>query len=762
MLGNPYSSNDPGLGQLMRNVKNKICTDSELIALLEDDNGMELLVHNKIITLDLNVRDVYKKVRLSECISEHEPMRIVYRMTGLSGDATEDIIDNLDPKNTDVTKNEEEVYRMAEELAHNGALPVMLERLSSINQQNFTIGKPLFVLIKPQLKTISTMLQTLNMMLKIQVDVSLTENLISIMQVILSEASKQPQDVYNEFSSLCGDREQLEFLLNNIKSNYVRGYSNLMQALMGLIPFLSFGDETKMKSLIEYFTTFISNFDEIDKTTTTNEDILHLECFCVIVNGIEIGENGTRLRDMMSSSGIVQKSIEYLLQNSPQITTYLNSDYDLWKDFIDRKSLPYALRILTGLCKSHEVISDLIGESCIPVLHKLEQFSSGNLVGVLAEDLLVALKESPSKKVSTSIDKVRTQTRNEKKKLAMAMRKKQLSQLGMRTNDKGQLLLNTDNLKNLQVEEEKETYESKSRKTIGSPNVTHFNLVHIDCHTNAIRSSRTCRDEWENAALQNANTKCNGILPIWGPEVTETLFSNALARHNNYLLEATGIRDVNYVLYVYDLKLLLNRFAENLSFSEDSGGGGRESNINLVAYIIHAILYSIKTAKYVQREERNLNNFLEQTENLIQNSFECDNVFYYLALALCILKPLDWKANRLKFLKRVLLTCHSRLVNTPTGDKLKLTSTTVQEFKKYKPSLLFMGLVNLFYRHILSKVSLEGQVWTEQLANYVRHNDVSLMESYWLEIFDVLGFMQEFDISDPVEFLTTYLQSINN
>ena len=98
MLGNPYSSNEPGLGPLMRNVKNRICTDCELVALLEDDNGMELLVNNKIISLDLTVRDVYKKVWLTEVLSEHEPMRVVYRMTGLSGDATEDIIDNLDGK----------------------------------------------------------------------------------------------------------------------------------------------------------------------------------------------------------------------------------------------------------------------------------------------------------------------------------------------------------------------------------------------------------------------------------------------------------------------------------------------------------------------------------------------------------------------------------------------------------------------------------------------------------------------------------------
>lgn len=209
MLGNPYSSKEIGLGPLMRNVKNKICTDCELIALLEDDNGMELLVNNKIISLDLNVRDVYKKVWLGEVLSEHEPMRIVYRMTGLSGDATEDIIDSLDQKGQEATKNDEDVYRMADELAYNNgaAMEVMLERLATIDQQNFTFGKPLLavllklfdyalklavnrsLIIRPEMKAITTMLQTLNMMLKIEqvepnkIGEALAEKLISIMEV---------------------------------------------------------------------------------------------------------------------------------------------------------------------------------------------------------------------------------------------------------------------------------------------------------------------------------------------------------------------------------------------------------------------------------------------------------------------------------------------------------------------------------------------------------------------------------------------------
>lgn len=88
MLGNPYSSAESGLGPQMRDVKNKICRDCELIALLEDDNGMELLVSNKIINLDLLVKDIYKNIWLKNG-GDRDTMKIVYRMRGLLGDATE-------------------------------------------------------------------------------------------------------------------------------------------------------------------------------------------------------------------------------------------------------------------------------------------------------------------------------------------------------------------------------------------------------------------------------------------------------------------------------------------------------------------------------------------------------------------------------------------------------------------------------------------------------------------------------------------------
>ena len=69
---------------------------------------------------------------------------------------------------------------------------------------------------------------------------------------------------------------------------------------------------------------------------------------------------------------------------------------------------------------------------------------------------------------------------------------------------------------------------------------------------------------WDSAMLQNANTRCNGLLPLWGPQVAEAAFASCLAKHNAYLLEATRHRDIGYQSTIHDLKLLLLRFAQVL------------------------------------------------------------------------------------------------------------------------------------------------------------------------------------------------------
>ena len=66
-------------------------------------------------------------------------------------------------------------------------------------------------------------------------------------------------------------------------------------------------------------------------------------------------------------------------------------------------------------------------------------------------------------------------------------------------------------------------------------------------------------------------------------------------RYDTTIIEATGIRETSPTLSIHDLKLLFLRFADLQSFSEDTGGGGRESNIRFIPYQMHAILYVLTT-----------------------------------------------------------------------------------------------------------------------------------------------------------------------
>ena len=54
-------------------------------------------------------------------------MRVVYRMRGLLGDATEDMVNSLDSGNDEDVDNEE-VYKMANIMSECNGLQVMLQR----------------------------------------------------------------------------------------------------------------------------------------------------------------------------------------------------------------------------------------------------------------------------------------------------------------------------------------------------------------------------------------------------------------------------------------------------------------------------------------------------------------------------------------------------------------------------------------------------------------------------------------------------------
>uniref|UniRef100_A0A8D2M8Y4 UBR-type domain-containing protein n=1 Tax=Zonotrichia albicollis TaxID=44394 RepID=A0A8D2M8Y4_ZONAL len=787
MPGNPYSSNEPGIGPLMRDIKNKICQDCDLVALLEDDSGMELLVNNKIISLDLPVAEVYKKVWCPT--NEGEPMRIIYRMRGLLGDATEEFIESLD-STTDEEEDEEEVYKMAGVMAPCGGLECMLNRLTGI--KDFKQGRHLLTvllklfsycvkvkinrqqLVKPEMNTLNVMLGTLNLALVAEQEskdsggAAVAEQVLSIMEIILDESNAEPLSEDKGNLLLTGDKDQLVMLLDQINSTFVRSNLSVLQGLLRIIPYLSFGEMEKMQILVDRFKPYC-NFDKYDEEHS-GDDKVFLDCFCKIAAGIKNNSNGHQLKDLILQKGITQNALDYMKKHIPSAK---NLDADIWKRFLSRPALPFILRLLRGLATQHPATQVLIGTDSISNLHKLEQVSSDEGIGTLAENLLEALREHPE--VNKKIDAARKETRAEKKRMAMAMRQKALGTLGMTTNEKGQVVTKTALLKQMEelIEEPGltccicregykfqptkvlgiytftkrvalEEFENKPRKQQGYSTVSHFNIVHYDCHLAAVRLARG-REEWESAALQNANTKCNGLLPVWGPHVPESAFATCLARHNTYLQECTGQREPTYQLNVHDIKLLFLRFAMEQSFSIDTGGGGRESNIHLIPYIIHTVLYVLNTSVPP----------LPPSPSSARASTDGKS------------HPVLGGLRILSGLLRILIT---GLLSLP-----RLTDKAVKEYATYRSGLLFWALVDLIY-NMFKKVptsNTEGG-WSFSLAEFIRHNDMPIHEAAdkalktfqeefmpvetFSEFLDVAGLLSE--INDPDSFLQDLLNSI--
>ncbi len=105
-------------------------------------------------------------------------MRVIYRMRGLLGDATEDIVEQLDD-GKDKDTNEEEDYKMADIMGKCGGLDAVLARLSRVRefiQGHAFISAALRLLgycvklkanrqhlLRPELNTLNVLLRTLDL-----------------------------------------------------------------------------------------------------------------------------------------------------------------------------------------------------------------------------------------------------------------------------------------------------------------------------------------------------------------------------------------------------------------------------------------------------------------------------------------------------------------------------------------------------------------------------------------------------------------------
>jgi hypothetical protein len=173
---------------------------------------------------------------------------------------------------------------------------------------------------------------------------------------------------------------------------------------------------------------------------------------------------------------------------------------------------------------------------------------------------------------------------------------------------------------------------------------------------------------------------------------------------------------------VHDLRQLLNRLAVQGSFSEDSRGGGRESNICIVPFFVQMGLYLAERDSTRKGQEQALTHFASrEVKDWSKDLADLDNAHYHVASALFVMGWEAWSAKKSELLQRVL---YESLAETKSADEGEDVSSEVL-FAKCKAPLIFFALVDQFQRRMKADKTEASwssdltQALTEQLGTFV-------------------------------------------
>lgn len=522
MSRNPYSSASFD-GPLMRDVKNKICKDLDLPALLEDDFAMELLVAGKVVKLDLPILAVYEHVwreaaptqiplsaqptHLSRSIglrrtvhggprmntaasrevsrgtllsihrinSERDnledgvrtesradpPMVVVYRLSGLDGEATEPIVDSL-PTARDDEQNSEELYRDTIVLGRVGGFDVLFQLLAVVgswgDDAETAVRAPALRLLRASCEVS----QNRAMLAKSPVAVG---TLLDCAASAFEHAQGSPAAVASAESLLIAAEQILAQQRDDMEI-----HATIQRDAVQLS---SHGPE-EVSSRVEVFLKRL----EIATSPTAEYSILHLlpfliqgmrsaidlvlEHLCFSWDSVEYASNdqrkakqlGTVLfatpRDLRGNAfvtqtiqvGTAEKSVDYLINKFPLPK---NENVQKWNDALDENAVPLILKVLTGLClfldceakEAGDLLRDIIHgrTGFFSILSQLEMAVSDNSVGTCAEELLEEL--SRDKTFKSEIDEEREAIKRARREAARASRIAILQEAGLPTLSEG-------------------------------------------------------------------------------------------------------------------------------------------------------------------------------------------------------------------------------------------------------------------------------------------------------------------------------------
>ena len=279
MSRHPYASNE--IGTTMREVSARICRDLELV--LDADFGLELLVDNKIIGLDLPIHMVYEQVwRRSQVDGgggREGPMIVVYRLQGLDGEATEEIVDSLDQEE-DEEEDPETKFRITDVVGEGNGFDVLLvfvQQMDFANSLDVEMDRQLLTLVLnfismcsqiarnrrvlAQKDGIGILLSKMHMCVQCNTETgsndAVIHTILSVAAAVAAELSRAQHkgEAWTRNCSLQASpeavRQQMASLLEHLTAIHTN--AKLAKTVFGLLPFLTRGEDSNIKFLINFF-----------------------------------------------------------------------------------------------------------------------------------------------------------------------------------------------------------------------------------------------------------------------------------------------------------------------------------------------------------------------------------------------------------------------------------------------------------------------------------------------------------------------------
>ncbi|KAL5723323.1 RING-type E3 ubiquitin transferase [Ranunculus cassubicifolius] len=772
MTKNPYSSVE--IGPLMRDVKNKICQQLDLLGLIEDDYGMELLVSGNIISLDLSVGLVYEQVwKKSNSHAPHTtantllspssftsardcpPMIVTYRLQGLDGEATEPMIKELE-EDREESQDPEVEFAIAGAVREYGGLEIILNMIQNLRDEELRSNQEELVSVLNllmycckikenrrallRLGALGLLLETARRAFSVDA-MEPAEGILLIVESLTMEANESDisisESMFTVTNEESGAGEQAKKIVlmflerlchpSGLKKSNKQQRNTEMVAR--ILPYLTYGQQLAMEALVDHFDPYLQHwgeFDQLQKQHMDNpkdENISQqaakqrfaLENFVRVSESLKTSFCGERLKDIILEKGITAVSVKHLSDSFAFAGQAGFKSSTEWTFGLRLPSVPLILSMLRGLSRGHLGTQMCIYEGGIlPLLHALEGVSGENEIGARAENLLDTLSDKEGGFLEEKVKELRDATRDEMRRRALRKRKELLQGLGMRqelASDGGERIVvaqpTIEGLEDVEEEEDglacmvcREGYSLRPNDMLGvysyskrvnlggsgtSGNsrgecvyttVSHFNIIHFQCHQEAKRADAALKNpkkEWEGATLRNNETLCNCIFPLKGPFVPMAQYVRCVDQYWDNLSVLGRADGSRLRLLTYDVVLMLARFATRASFSTDCKGGGRESNSRFLPFMIQMARHLIDQGNTNQRQSmaKAVSSYLT-SENTKPKTEE--TVQFMMVNSLLAESYDSWLTHRRAFLQRGIY--HAYMQHTHGKSMLRLSTET--------------------------------------------------------------------------------------